>query len=408
MKTRLVKNIFTLWGFTVIAGLTSALFYILMAKFLSVEDYGLFYSLISFIYLLTIPQETIRTLVSKLFAKFNIKKEKGKMKYVFLSYLKKMFFVGVISFAIFLILIPFMKTLFKTSSLPLILVGVTLIFAFILPVVWGVLQGTFRFKQLGINNVLEMVVKLSIALLLIFLLPGPLKVIGALIAIPASFLFSFLLGLIPIKDILKATKKKYKEKEAWKYALASLAIFTLIGVMCSLDVILARYFFHEKTSGLYAGLSMIATALFFVSMNAKRVMLPTIVKDGERKNPRRILAKTALIIGLLFGGFFIISFVYPQTIVEIFLGPKYFEAAHLLKYVVLAFAFFSLSVLLAFYNLSIDKNKKISLRILASGAFMQVALLLIFHATLLQFITMILIVNVLMFAAFLLVSLKKV
>ncbi|MEM4640993.1 MAG: oligosaccharide flippase family protein [Candidatus Pacearchaeota archaeon] len=404
MKTKLIENILTLWGFNVISGVASALFYILMAYMLSVEQYGLFYSLVSLSYLFTIPQETIRTIISRVCAKLG--EEKAKIKYVFSKYLKRMFFLGIAAFLIFLLAIPYLKALFKTSFLPLLLTGISLIFVFILPVIWGILQGTFRFKELGINNALEMILKLSFAIALVLILPSRLKVIGALIAIPASIFFTFLIGLFPIKDILKARKEKFYEKGGFRYALASLALFTLIGIMCVADVIIARYFFDEKTAGLYAGLSMIGTALFFIAMNAKRVMLPTIVKE-KRKNPKKILAKTALTIGSMFFGFFMLSLIFPKNITLTFLGTKYLEVASLLKYVVLAYAFFSLSVLLVFYNLSINKNKRISTRILASGTFMLIALLILFHSNLMEFITMTLIAFGLTFVSLLIVSFRK-
>ncbi|UCD20859.1 MAG: hypothetical protein JSW08_03760 [archaeon] len=407
-KSKLVKNTFTLWGWSSFAGLASALFYILMARFLSVESYSLLYSLIAFSYILTIPQETIRTVLSRFSTKFLGKGQKGKIHFLFSKFLKQMLLIGVIVFVIFLLLIPYLKTLFKTTSLPLMLIGIALIFAFILPIVWGILQGTFRFKQLGINNSAEMFFKLGIAVLLVLLLPGPWKVIGAIAAIPASILLSFLVGLIPIKDILKTKPVKVPGEKVSKYVVASLALFSLIAALHSIDVILARYFFTETVSGWYAGLSMIAKSLFFIAMNAKRVMLPSIVKEEKnQKKSRKLLGKTALMICGLFALFLVISIFFPKVWISVFLGSKYLDVAPILKYIILAFSFFSLSTLMVFYNLSINKNKKISIRILASAVFMQVALLLIFHSTLMQYITMILIVNIFMFVTLLIVSLRK-
>jgi O-antigen/teichoic acid export membrane protein len=337
-----------------------------------------------------------------------LKNENGKVKALFISYLKKMLFFGVLAFAIFLILIPYLKVLFKTTSLPLMIIGVSLIFSFILPVVWGVLQGMFRFKQLGLNNSAEMFFKLGISVLLVFIFPVNMRVIGALIAIPASIFLSFLVGLIPLRDIFKTKTQKIKEKETFRYTFASLSLFAFIGLMCSLDVILARFFFDPKTSGLYAGLSMIATSLFFIAMNAKRVMLPNITKnENKEEKTRKILGKTTLLIAGLFIGFLILSLIFPKIIILFFLGSNYLDMTNLLRYEIIAYTFFSLSNLLVFYNLAVDKNKKMSMRILASACFMQIALLILFHSTLLQFITMLLIVNILMFVSLVLVSLRK-
>jgi len=407
-EQKLVKNVLTLWSFASFAGIASALFYISMAHFLTVEQYGLLYSLVAFSYILTIPQETIRTVLARIVCKLNPEKEKGKIKYLFLKLVKQMFFYGIIAFAVFLVLIPFLKPLFKTTFLPLFILGIALIFAFLSPIVWGLLQGLFRFKQLGLNNSVEMFFKLGIAVILVLMLPSDLKVIGALIAIPMSILLTFVFGLIPIRDILKVKTKKFKEEGTSRYALASLTLFALVAAMYSIDVIIARYFFTETVSGWYGGLSMIGKALFFVAMNAKRVMLPSVAqKDKEVKKNKNLLLKTAILIITLFTLFFIAAVFVPKPIVLVFLGSKYLPVIPYLKYIILAFAFFSLSNLFIFYNLSVNKNKKISARILASGTFMQIALLIIFHSNLMQFITMILIVNVLMFLLLLYVSLRK-
>jgi len=408
MKQKLFKNVFTLWSFASFAGIASALFYIFMAQFLTVEQYSLLYSLVAFSYILTIPQETIRTIIARICCKFTGQNGKRKIKFLFIKFLKQMFLFGIIAFVIFIFLIPYLKLLFKTTFLPLFILGIALVFAFLVPITWGILQGLFRFKQLGLNNSVEMIFKLIIAVALVAILPMQFKVIGAIIAIPASLLLTFVFGLIPIRDILKEKKKKFKEEGTSRYALASLTLFTLVAVMYSVDVILARYFFTEKVSGWYGGLSMIGKSLFFVAMNAKRVMLPSVAKEEKHvQQTRKTLAKTALLIGGLFLLFFIVSIFFPKTVIMIFLGSKYLTVIPYLKWMVLAFAFFSLANLLVFYNLSINKNKKISARILASGTFMQIALLIIFHSTLMQFISMVLVVNAVMFFLLLFVSLKK-
>jgi len=408
IKTKIIKNTIDLWSFSSIAGIASALFFIVLARFLSVESYSLLYALVAFSFFLTIPQETIRTVISRLMAKLFVKKEKGKMKYIFSKFSKRIFIFAIALTIIYIALIPVLEGLFKTTFWPIFIIGIAIIFSFMLAVTRGTLQGILKFKPLGINNSVEHVSKLGIALLLILLLPEHLKLIGALISIPASLLISYLIGFIPLKNILKSKKKNYNEGKIFKYFVASFTIFLIIGVIYSLDIILARYFFSENLSGLYAGIAMIGKSLFFIGLYAKRVMFPSIVK--EEKNPKKtkkLLIKTGFLLLLLFSFFFVISAIFPNFLIMIFLGSKYLSVAPLLKYIVLAFAFFSLSTLLIFYNLSLDINKKISIKLLLSATFMQFALLLIFHSSLLQFISMLIIVNALMFVFLLIINLRK-
>ncbi|MCS7134491.1 MAG: oligosaccharide flippase family protein [Candidatus Pacearchaeota archaeon] len=395
------RSILTLWSFQSIAAIVSALFYVLMAHLLSIEHYGLFYALVSFSYLFTIPQETIRTIVARACVKAQ---EKKKIKYIFLKYLKTIMLLGIFTFFIFILAIPYLQMFLKANFFSLLIIGLSIILVFIIPVVWGVLQGTLRFRELGINSLIENFAKICTAFFLVSILD--LKIFGALIAIPFSILCAFFAGLFSIKDILKEKKEKFTEKGSFKYAIASLLLFFLIAIIFVVPIFLARYFFSEKISGLYSGISMLTAGLFFVAMSAERVMLPIIAKE-KRKNQKKILSKVALIIVLLFLGSFILASVFPNKIVSILLGKKYIEVAYLLKYMVVIFAFFSFSTLFIFYNLSRNRNKKISLRVLISSAFMLVALLILFHKTLLQFITMVLITHIIMFLLLLIITLRR-
>ncbi len=80
MKTQLTKRTFLLWAGLTLAAVGSYLFYFIMARMLSIEDYGLLYSLIALTYLFTVPHETIRTVMAKYTAHYWVKEQKGKIK----------------------------------------------------------------------------------------------------------------------------------------------------------------------------------------------------------------------------------------------------------------------------------------------------------------------------------------
>jgi len=125
---------------------------------------------------------------------------------------------------------------------------------------------------------------------------------------------------------------------------------------------------------------------------------------SEEKECNKILKKISILLILMFAGAFLLFFFFPDQIVTIILGSKYSAVGPYLKYMIVAIAFFSFSNLLVYYNLSLDKNKKITTRVLASSVFLEIVLLILFHKNIQQFIYMILIIDVILFLAMLLVT----
>ena len=385
---KITKDALTLLVFSAVAGIASYLYFFAMARMLSIEDYGLLSSINSLLYILSIPQETIRTVLSVFIAKFNVKKEKGKMHSLISSYLKRMFLFSGILFVIFLALSPLVAMLLHASFSILLATSLSLIFAFALPVVWGVLQGLEKFKEMGINDSVFNVAKLVAAMVLVLMLPSNMKIYGALLSAPISMALAFFLGFWYFKDIRKIKKQDVKEKTT-RYSLATLLIFGLVTLMYSVDVIIARFFLTPKMAGIYGAISTIGKALFFIATGIKRVMVPNLAEEDEKQHKKEsmgILKKAGGLIAGLFGAAFVLSLFVSEWVVKIVLGSKYLIAAPYLKYMVIAMALFSFSNLLVYYNLVTNKNKRITFQVLLATTFLQIALMIFFHQNIMQLI----------------------
>ncbi|MEM2954824.1 MAG: oligosaccharide flippase family protein [Candidatus Nanoarchaeia archaeon] len=397
------KNVAKL-SLMIFAAVASYLFYFLMARMLTIEDYGLLYSLIALTYLFTVPHETIRTVIAKYTVDLAAKKEYGKIKGFFLKAVKTILIYSAIAFVIFLGLLPLLMNLLHAPIVPLIIVGSSLLVTFLLPIIWGLLQGLQSFGHLGLNNSIETAIKLIIAVVLVLI---GLGINGALIAIPVSIAAAFFIGFWPLKKVMKAKAEPFKEKHIVRYSMAAFIIFLFFVAMYSVDTIAMRYFFSAKTSGLYGSISVIGKIVLFVSIVINRVMFSAVAeqrasksKDKEKK-ARKLLMSAFFYVLAVTAFFLVISLFAPNTLIKIVVGSKYLEIASNLKYMIIAMGLLSLSSLIIFYNLSLDWNKKLTARILGVFLFLQIALFIVFHRTLQQFINIILIVNVLLFLALL-------
>jgi O-antigen/teichoic acid export membrane protein len=400
------KDALTLIIFSAVASIASYFYTFAMARMLSIEEYSLLYSIIALTYILTIPQETIRTVISVYTTKYNVKKQNGKIKGLMNFFLKRMFIFSIILFVIFLALSPLLVGLFHTNYWILIAAGTVLIFSFILPVIWGIYQGLGKFKALGINNSIEGLLKLGIGILLVSILPVTIKIYGALVAAPISILLAFLVGIFSFGFLKKFKAEKVKE-DFKRYSLATFVIFGLVTIMYSVDIIMARYFLSPKTAGIYAGISLICKAFFFIATGTKRAMMPNLSAGNEKKQEgecQKILKKISLMMLILFVSAFVLFWIFPEQIVHVVLGERYNLAIPYLKYMIIAIAFFSFGNLLVYYNLAINKNKMMTARILASAAFLEIVLLILFHKSLMSFIIILMIIYALLFFAMLTIT----
>lgn len=400
-----------MWAGLGLAAVGSYLFYFIMARMLSVEDYGLLYSLIALTYLFTVPHETIRTVITKYTAQFWTERKKGKIKGLMFKAIKNIFMISIIALIIFILLLPIWIKIWHTDVWTMSIISLSLLVTFILPVIWGILQGTNRFSHLGLNNSIETLAKLAIG---IFLVAMGFGVTGAIIAIPLSTAVAFFVGFLSLRDILRAKKEPFKaKKHIIKYSVAALIIFIFLIGLYSVDIILARHLFSPLIAGLYSAVSVVGKIVFFASTAITRVMFSEVVEkygkkktEKSREKSRKVLFKSLGFLAILVGGCLFLAFLFPEPIINLIVGDKYVAATSQLKYMVLAMSFLSFSSLIVFYNLSIDYHKKITARILGSALFLQIALLVLFHSSLEQFIKIILGINIVLFLA-LITTLKR-
>ena len=404
LKSKFVQNVSLKLIALVIAGIASYLFYFIMVRMLSVEDYGLLYSIIALTYILTVPHETIRTVMAKYTVELAAKKEYGKIKGLFFSSIKRIMLYSVIVFFIFLVLSPLIMNVLHAPFASMMIIAAALLVAFVLPVVWGSLQGLQYFGHLGLNNSIETAVKLLIAITLVYIGFG---VNGALIAIPVSMVVAFFAGFWPLRKVMKKKAEKFRfEPHILKYSLATFVIMAFFVAMYSVDVIAVRYFFSAKSSGLYGGIAVIGRVLIFISIAITRVMFSAVAEHHGKTydvkgylKARKVLYMAMASVLAVDLAFLAVSIFAPQAVISLVLGSNYLEAAPLLKYMIIAMGALALSSLIIFYNLSINWSKRLTARILGTFVFIEIILFFVFSHSLREILIMIMSVNVLLFLA---------
>lgn len=380
----LIKGSIILFLMIGIFNLFNYIFQMSMARLLGPADYSILAVLMSFVYIFSVPSETIQTVVSKYTSRFNINNSFGKMKDLLLRSLKKGVVISLITFLIFLPIAFLLSNFLKIGVWLIILIGIFIFFTFTMPIIRGIIQGRKKFTSLGVNLIVESLIKIILAISLVLL---GFKVYGAIGGLLISEVITFVLAFYAIKEVTSSKRKSENYRGVYSTNFPILIMITSITLIYSLDIILARRFFSPILAGQYAFVSLIGKVILFSSSAIGKAMFPISSESFvKRKKTTGILKKSIIIVSLISGIALFFYLFFPEFIIRIIsLGSdQYLGAANILFVVGLAFSFISLSNILITYNISINKMGKSSLFLLLF-VLLEVILLSIFNSNLLEF-----------------------
>ncbi len=373
------------------------------ARLLGPSDYSTLATLMSIIFIFSIPNETIHAIISRYTTKFSVQKDKEQIKNLMTKSLKKLTLLSLTCFTAYSLASFLLEPFLKINSDLLIFTGIFIFGAFLLPITRGILQGTKKFNSLGLTYITESTIKLILAITLMLL---GLGVYGAIGGVIAGGILAFALSFFSLKNILKIKNKKAETQGIYNYSIPTLVSMACIMIFFSLDLILAKAFFTEEIAGQYAAMSNLGKAIFLGTWGISRAMFPIISEKHDKKTDSKgTLEQSLLTVFFISLGVLFIYFTFPKQIVNILYGADYTPAAGLLIYPSIAMAILSLTNVLVLYNLCVNKPK----RNYTALAFLtiQITLLSLFHSSILQFSIMLIISNILLFLGIFVASIKS-
>ena len=379
-------------------------FHFYVGRTLGPEDYGIFGVLLSLIYIIVMPLMAIQTTLSKYVTELNAKNEKEKLSYLFSRSLKKIGMIGLIISIIFIVVSPILSSFLKINLVsPLVILGASIMFAFLIPVIRGFLQGVQKFKLLGLTFVIESFSKILFGIPLIFIGYG---VNGAVAGFALSFLLPLIILFYFIRNIFKGKKEKVKTSEIYRYSFPVLIMLMALTGLYTWDIILIKRFFDPIEAGQYAALSLFGKIIFFATLSISMVMFPKILElNSQNKRPSLLLFKSILIT--IFFGFSasLVYFLIPEFIVNMLFGEEYLVISPLLWIFGLIMTIFSICYLLSYYNIAFYKVKFLYLLIFFN--ILEILLLIFFHNSINQVLVILLIIMVLLFLSLIAYTLKN-
>jgi O-antigen/teichoic acid export membrane protein len=395
----LLKHASIMFIATVVGGACNYIYQLYMGRALGPEAYGVFGSLFAIFYLISVLTGTIQTGGARFVSKFSGKGEQGNIHYFLAGLQKRMVFLGIISFLVFVSISGWIASFLKIGSImPVIILGTVFLFSLLLPVNLSALHGLQKFVPLGYNTVLNFSSKLIFGVILVSIGFGVNGALGALtigivIALIASF---FSLRTFLSKDPPKEPNPSFKFSELYVYSVPTMIAMFCFAVPANVDVIIAKHFFTAHSAGLYTAASVLGKIILFLPGAITVVMFPKVSEMyTQKKDTSGILNRSLLYTGMLSGVVAVGYWSFPYLAVKIPFGYEYMEAIPLIKLYGVTMFFFSLTVVLMQYSLAIHDLKYVNG--FAFFTFIEIGLLSVFHSSMMEMVMILLIVNVALF-----------
>ncbi|MCW5518600.1 sugar isomerase [Aureitalea sp. L0-47] len=296
--------------------------------------------------------------------------------------------IGVIMGVVIMLFAAELHQLFRTESKAMFLIfGAAVPLYFAMSVNRGVHQGDCSFIQLTLTYQWEMISRLIITFLLLFIF-GVKSSTGVAIGIALSMIA----GVFPFKKLKRVVNQNlqtagFQKKLVLRFLLVSSLYEGTLIICNNSDILLVKHYFESYQAGLYASLALIGRLVYYVTWMFVMLLLPKVVKArkaGEATRP--LMLKYLKYIVLLCSLIVVFTFLFPTFSVNVLFGSEYVQIAPLLGWYAVATGLFAISNVFAYYFLSLDRYLPIILATIMG--MIQVALIVIWHETLFEVLQM--------------------
>ena len=261
------------------------------------------------------------------------------------------------------------------STIPILILGLSIALVWEVAIPRGILQGLQRFTALSLNLSLELVVRTA---LVFALLAAGYAVSGAMAAVFAGVVFAFALGLWSLRDHFRDISDRVRLRVMAAFSLTAAAGIIGVQILYNQDVILAVHYLSGHDGGIYGGLNKIGTILYFLTLSVSQVLFPRVVEAvAKEQHPGRILLSSAGILTLLGAGALLVFAVVPGLVVGVLFGPGFRDATPYVFAVGVIGLALSLDNLLVQFFMAV--HDRVFVPILFAAVIAEAGLIVLFH-----------------------------
>lgn len=352
----------------------------LVARGLTVAQYGDFQALLSFLMLVGIIDVVLSTAITKEVATLKSQDKLSAIQAFHKKIIKRFIVLGVVIFCSVILLSLPLKHLFKISSLSsVILTSTILLYNLQISANQGILAGLQKFFQLAINSFLSSFFRFFLILTLVYCLGWQL--VGASMALGGTGLLALIYGFYQIKRINfpKPDHYAYNLNFLFKYSFLTLVFLSVNQLFSILDMLVVKAVFNEQEAGFYGGLLTVGRIVYFIGGVLPLIMFPLVAEQTFNKSLHKykILIKSLVFTALAVAPVVILMISFPELIIKTLVGEKFLPVAGYLPLFTLPMALLTFINILSRYFLALEQ-KRVSL-ILIAGVMVELLLLYINH-----------------------------
>ncbi|MBU1327483.1 oligosaccharide flippase family protein [Patescibacteria group bacterium] len=338
-----------------IANVASYLFHLLMGRILGPGGYGELSSLLSIVYIFSVPLTVGQIVLVKAVSELKAREETGQVKTLFWKLTKACTITCLIALPFVIMASPIVVAFLHIQSPSLfVLAYILFVFSLLTMLIASLLQGYQKFVWFSMLGAGIIVLKL------IFSIPAASSgVFGVMLATTVSAAIMYVVYFYPIRFVLKATftPMTITRREAYAYAVPTLLAILGSTSLFSTDIILVRHFFEPIQAGLYAALAVLGKVIFYASSAVGLVFFPVLAERcAKRQKTRKLSAFGVIIVCMISFGIIVIYFMVPKIVVSLLFGRAYIDAAELLGPFGIFLSLFSVGNLLMTINLALGNT----------------------------------------------------
>ncbi len=352
---------------TALSGLSGFVYVVLMSRMLSLEEFSVFYTLLNFFTIFSVPAMTFEMAVSRLTSRLRAAGGCGAVFHLIKHSVKKVT-AGALAAAVFLVPLSIQasRLLSLPGPAPVIITCLAVMFFMPLNIGYGAVQGLQKFKCWGAILIAVSFARLGAGTAFVSSGFGVNGAIGASV-------FSIGLGVVLLAFPLRPCHRAKNENAHTVFKISGLReIFIALLLMTYLgfgDMLLVRFFFSSEASAVYGAASILGRAVFYTALPVSMALFPKICFARARGiEPGRILFKSILIFLALSGFLSSVFFFADGLAVRILFPQDYSAGSGLVKYFGFVFMPAGLCLLLVQYNLALGRRKFIFCLLAAAAA----------------------------------------
>lgn len=381
---------------TVVAGGFNYGYQIVVGRVLGAEAYGVFGALFALFFLLQVVGRGVRFSASRFAAELDGPDERAAF---YRGFLLRSVALGVVGFLGLVAASPAIAGfLGLASAAPVTVVAAAIGVELVLTANQGTMQGLQRFGALGGFKVLQAGVKfaLGVALVLAGLgLYGAFAgvVIGSAVVLAAST--GYLLWRLGRPT---AETPDFEYRRAYRYVVPAAVAGFCLTVPANADVVVVKHFFPPVAAGHYTAASVLGKVLLFLPMGISTALFPKVSADhtADRADHLEALFDRALTYAALVGaGGAIVYWFAAEHVLRLAYGAEYVAAAPLVRWYGLAVSAVVLAIVVLNFELARDRTGYVYL--FAAGSVLELALVWVFHSSLIQVAQIVMLSNAVLF-----------